>query len=439
MRPYLLISAIVAIFGGFLFGFQFVVASGITEFIKPLFHPSEFMLATIVSSVFLGAVAGCTFAGSMADKSGRKYAMVLSAILFILTPVGAAISNSVLSLVTFRILSGIALGIISTVSPMYLSEVVPAAKRGQFVSFYQLAIVSGILMATVTNYLFSGMEHNWRLMLGFGLVPGLIMLAGLMMIPESPKWLVKNNRQGDAEKALAKMFDETSAKNEFALLKQSGAESGEKISMSVLFKGKTGKVVLFGILLAVFQQLTGIAAVMSYAPDIMKAIGMGGDALQQAILVGFINFIFTFVAITMVDRLGRKTLMIGGLAVIIAGLTGLTVLYAIENSPAILKLISILTFVAGFSATVGPVMWVLVAEILPLKVKGPATSVATFSLWTFTLLVSFFFPIMLSALGASMSFGIYAVLSVIHLLFIKIFIPETKGKTLEEIEQLMLK
>lgn len=370
----------------------------------------------------------------MTDKNGRRYTMILSAILFILSPIGAAMASNLLFLVIFRFLAGIALGMVSTVSPMYISELAPASRRGLFVSFYQLAIVTGSLVAYFTNYLFSALgENNWRFMLGFGAIPGILYLISLIFIPESPKWLMKNNKESQGVNILKKILSETSAQQEISIMRQS-VNSDVPADKVALFSGKTGKIVLFGILLAVFQQISGVGAVLNYAPEIFKTIGYGGSsALFQSIIIGLVNFIFTFVAIGLVDRLGRKTLMLGGLVVIVLSLTGLSL-----KPGATLMVILLFAYVAGFAASIGPVMWVLVSEILPLKVKGPATSMVTLFLWSFTMIVTFLFPIMNKIIGIYMSFAVYALLSALHFLFILFFIPETKGKTLEQIEKEMI-
>ncbi len=433
-NKYLYWITFVAVNGGLLFGLNMASISGATDILQKEFSLSESNLGLVTGSMMLGCLIGALFTGSIAERIGRKKVMVITSVLFLISALGCAFSTGMVMLTIFRILTGITVGAISVTGPMYISEISPAHKRGTLVSFNQLAITIGILLAYVFDYLLIDLgDQSWRYMLGAPAVFALLFLVFLLTsFPESPRWLLK---QGKEEKAKTIFTRIGEAIPDSGLIPNLNSKQDNSINFKELFQGKTGKIVLIGTLIAVFQQITGINAVLIFAPDILRTAGVGGEsALMQSMLIGLVNFLMTIVAIRLVDKKGRKTLLLSGAVGMTIALAYLTYEFSQPVRNTTLVLVALLLYISFFAASFAPVMWVIISEIYPSRIKGIAMSFSTAVSWVFTFLTVYTAPVIRSEWGDWALFAIYALFSVLAFVFVKGFIPETKGKTLEQIQ-----
>lgn len=439
-NKYLYWSTFVAINGGLLFGLNMAGISGAVDMIKGQFSLTDSGLGTVAALLTFGCLIGALFTGTFTEKFGRKNVMITTAVLYIVSALGCALAGSATMLIVFRILSGLAVGGTSVVAPMYISEIAPAHNRGRLVSFNQFAITIGIVLAYIFDYFLIGFGENaWRYML---VVPGVFGILYLIFLstkfPESPRWLLAHGRKDEAINVLKSIGGDALVAQELPAMESSLADEQKKDKMSVseLFKGKTGKVVLIGTLIAALQQITGINAVIMFSPEIFKAAGSAqGDSVMQAMVVGLVNFLMTIVALWLVDKRGRKTLLLGGAVGMIASLAYLTVEFAkpVQNGAGVL--VALLVYISFFAASFAPVMWVIISEIYPSRIKGVAMSFSTAVSWLCTFLTVYFAPVIQGSLGLHYLFAIFGVFSIIAFVFVKIWIPETKGKSLEQIEK----
>lgn len=439
MRTVYLLTAVAAL-GGLLFGYDTAVISGAIGFLKTKFDLTPAMQGWAASSAIIGCIFGAMGAGWASDRFGRKKALIWTAILFAVSAIGAAVPQNLTQFAIFRFIGGLGIGAASMVSPLYITELAPAAIRGRLVSYYQLAIVIGILVIFFVNTLIQGMgdeawnvEYGWRYMMASGLVPAVLFLVALFFVPESPRWLTKEGRETDAMKIFTSINGEAKASEILQEVKATLQE--EQGTLGELFTGRFRKAIFVGIVLCIFSQVQGINAIMYYAPEIFKAVGTGTNAaFQQTVIVGIVNVLFTFAAIGFVDKIGRKKLLLWGGAGM--GLSLLLVGWAFRNGwTGYGLLIFILFYIACFAASYGPVTWVVISEIFPIKMRGVAMSVATFALWVAVYLVTQTFPILLESAGPATTFWVYCAMSLLAFLFVWSQVPETKEKTLEEIER----
>ena len=440
-KNYVLLISSIAALGGLLFGFDTAVISGTTPFIKPYFKLDDIWLGWTVSSLLFGCIIGVVSAGKPGDIFGRKKTLMAAAFLFFVSALGSALASSLVVFILYRILGGLGVGIASMLSPMYISEISPAEKRGRLVSVNQLAIVIGILLAFISNALLvdTGI-NNWRWMLAVMGLPALLFFIFLFFAPESPRWLVQKGFSGKAFIILEKVNGNEAAHKELKAIEDSITEEEDKGTFKEVFSPRIRPVLLIGVFLCVFSQITGINSIMYYAPVIFQSIGSGASsAVTQTAIIGGGNLIFTFVAISLVDRLGRKPLLIGGVSGMIVSLTSIAAAFFLNRTEGYIILVLILMYIASFSASVGAVTWVIVSEIFPNKLRSKAMSVSIVSLWMANFLLILVFPLMLNRLGGAASFLFFDVMCVILLLFIIIRLPETKGKSLEELEKILLK
>ncbi|HTG71181.1 MAG TPA: sugar porter family MFS transporter [Candidatus Udaeobacter sp.] len=436
------IVSMVSALGGLLFGFDTAVVSGAVGFMEDRFDLSKLQVGWAVSSLIIGCIVGAAMSGILGDRFGRKKVLITAALLFIISSIGTAIPDTFSGFIIARIIGGIGIGITSLLCPLYNAEIAPAKYRGRLVALNQLAIVSGIFLTYFVNVWISGsgdeawgVENAWRWMFGVGAVPGLLFLILLFFVPESPRWLIKQGRAAESLPILLKIHGEELAKKEVIDIKQSFKE--ESGSIRQLFSPGLRIALLVGVGLAVLQQVTGINAVMYYAPEIFKATGAGtNSSLIQTILVGFINFVFTIVALWLIDKVGRKALLLVGTASMAICLLVIGVAFHTGHAAGPLVLVFILLYVASFATSLGPVVWVIISEIFPNRIRGKATAIAAMMLWAADYLVSQTFPPLLSSAGPASTFWIYGSMSLIALLFTWRVVPETKGKSLEEIESL---
>lgn len=439
MRTVYMLTAVAAL-GGLLFGYDTAVIAGAIGYLKIRFELSAVMTGWAASSAIIGCIFGAMFAGWASDRFGRKKVLILTAILFLISAVGAAVPESLTQFTVFRFIGGLGIGAASMVSPLYITELAPASIRGKLVSYYQLAIVIGILVIFFVNTLIqaSGDEawnvaYGWRYMMASGIPPALLFLVSLLTVPESPRWLCRVGRDEEALDILAKINGANRANEILNEVRDTLHE--EQGTLRELFTGRFKKAIFVGILLSVFSQVQGINAIMYYAPEIFKAVGAGTDAaFQQTVIVGIINVLFTFVAIQWVDKWGRKTLLLWGGAGM--GISLMLVGIAFSSGwTGYGLLICILLYIASFAASYGPVTWVVISEIFPIKMRGVAMSVATFALWVAVYIVTQLFPVLLEQAGPANTFFIFCAMSVLSFLFVLKQTPETRGRTLEEIEK----
>ena len=440
-KNYVMLISSIAALGGLLFGFDTAVISGTTPFIKPYFNLDDIWLGWTVSSLLFGCIIGVISAGKPSDRYGRKKTLMAAALLFIVSAFGSALADKLWVFIIFRITGGLGVGIASMLSPMYISEISPAARRGRLVSFNQLAIVIGILLAFISNALLVDTgENNWRWMLAVMGVPALIFFIFLFFAPESPRWLVQ---KGFSEKAfiiLEKINGESEARQEIRTIEESIQEEQDSGTFREVFSPRMRPILIIGVFLCVFSQITGINSIMYYAPVIFQSIGAAANnAVIQTAIIGGGNLIFTFVAIALVDKLGRKPLLIGGVTGMILSLTSIAAAFFLQKTEGYIILLLILMYIASFSASVGAVTWVIVSEIFPNKLRSKAMSVSIVSLWIANFLLILVFPLMLSRLGGAASFLIFDAMCVILLAFTILRVPETRGKTLEELEKILLR
>ncbi len=491
-----LISLIVAL-GGFLLGFDSAVISGAVKGITVYFEMTDSMLGFAVGCVIFGAMAGNLMAGPMADRFGRKKVLIIVAALFAISASWSALASGYTEFIIARIIGGIGIGGAILIAPIYIAEIAPPKLRGSLVSFNQLNIVIGISVAYFSNYFLVNMEgDSWRWMLGVEAIPAIIYFLALFAVPKSPRWLIlKFNNVESAQKTLHKIGGEHYAEITIAEIQRGIAKKEEKGRFSDIFKSKYATIMIIALGIAFFQQITGINAIFYYAPTIFEQAGGSTDSsFLQAIVVGLTNLVFTLVAIWLIDKLGRKPLLLIGttcmtIALLMAAFAFNNATYDFNDTTlnkmsnteiktaladlkgksfdgqaalfeevetklnadqflnfkrneitnfiqinATLVLLSILLYVAAFAISLGPVMWTLISEVFPSKIKGIAISVVGF----FNSLISFsvtqVFPWELSNLGPTLTFAIYAVLSFCAIIFVYKFVIETKGKTLEEIE-----
>jgi MFS transporter, SP family, arabinose:H+ symporter len=432
-------SIIVAL-GGFLFGFDTAVISGVEQHIQRLFQLSSFLHGFTISSALIGTVTGALISGRPADRFGRKPILFVIASLYVITAIGSALAGNVTTFIIFRFLGGIGVGASSVVAPMYIAEISPARIRGRMTALFQFNVISGILIAYVSNFLLreAGSEP-WRWMLGVAGVPAFLFFVMLFFIPESPRFLIKIGKVS-AARIILQTIEIVSVDEEI-----------EEIRKSV-GKSETGKQTLFShfyirplsvaFLVAMFNQFSGINAILYYAPRIFELSGLTrSDSMFQSILIGVTNGIFTILGLSLIDRAGRKKLLIiGSLGMSVClGLVAKT--FYTQNFSGFGLLIFLLIYIMFFAFSTGAVIWVLIAEIFPNNVRGKGQSFGSFTHWFFAALITFLFPVIekLSKFGVGHAFAFFSVMMVIQAIVVWKYFPETKGRTLEELGENLVK
>ena len=513
---YIILVALIVALGGFLMGFDASVISGVNKFIEVEFSLTKIQLGWAVGSLTLSATLAMLLAGPLSDRIGRKKVLTIAAILYAISAIGSALAPSFFILVVARMIGGLGVGASLIIAPMYIAEISPASMRGRMVSFNQLNIVVGISVAFFTNYAILQLgqsdaswaislrfaEYNWRWMLGLEALPAVLYFFGLFLVPRSPRWLIMKGYDKEALAILIKAVGRDQATISLEEVKSSMDHGGSKNRMPVreLFRPALRLVLLIGIVVAVLQQITGINSVFFYAPMIFEQSGIGTDAsFVQAILVGLVNLVFTVLAILLIDKLGRKPLLVWGVAGIAIFLCLLSygfgqasfkldaeaisqlppeiereklasiaddvfhsdldykraltdalgkeitntyesdLISAAANINSSLILICILGFVASFAISIGPVMWVLFSELFPNWIRGLAISFVGLINSAVSFLVQVVFPWELANLGSSLTFLLYGIFAMLGLIFIIAKVPETKGKTLEELEAVLVR
>lgn len=437
---YLYRITFVAVNGGLMFGLNMAGISGANEMLRGEFQLSDGGLGFVAALLTMGCLLGALFTGSLADTCGRKKVMIATAVLYIISAIGCALASNIFLLDVFRLLSGLAVGATSVVAPMYISEISPATKRGILVSFNQFAITIGILLAYLFDYFLLELgEGSWSYMLAVPAIFGMLYLIFLLIsFPESPRWLLSRGRREEAIGVLERIGGEAFVQENLPAMEEALSRDSrkEKVSTGELFRGKTGKVLFIGTLLAAFQQITGVNAVLIYAPDIFQAAGSPKESsMFQSMLVGLINFLMTIVALKLVDSKGRKTLLLWGAAGMTVALAYLTYAFMQPVQNGTVVLLALLVYISFFAASFAPVMWVIISEIYPNRIKGPAMSFSTAVCWLCTFLTVQFAPVIHGMLGMQWLFSLFCFFSILAFVFVRLRIPETKGKTLEQLEK----
>lgn len=435
----LYVIAGIASLGGLLSGFDTGVISGALLYIKETWPLSTLEQGWVVSSALVGAVIGAAVNGWLADVYGRKKVIIATAAIFATGSVLCGIAPGLGWLVAGRVVLGLAIGMVNFVVPLYLSELSPQKVRGMLVSLYQLAITAGILFSYLINRVFALSEYNWRWMLGAGLIPALILLIGISFLGDTPRWLISRHREKEAKVLFQKIEPEEDAELKVKEIKTTLKK--HKKQQKNLFEKWMLRPVMVGVMIMFIQICTGINTIIYYAATIFKAAGFTDNigALYATVGIGVVNFAMTFVAIFFTDRIGRKPLLYAGLAGITLSLFILSASFGISGAYGMdtkwLSVGSIVTFIACFAFSLGPIAWILISEIMPLAIRGRAMSIATVSNFVFNFIVTLIFPTLLASIGESATFALFGVIGLASLFYTWKFIPETKGCSLEKIEQ----
>ncbi len=437
---FLIFVITVASFGGFLYGYHTGVIAGALGFLSSKFQLSIADQGMVVSIILIGALIGAMGAGTLADRLGRKRAIALTSMLFIFGAGIIAFSESYTILLVGRFISGLGVGIISVAGPLYLAEVSPPHYRGAFVACYQLAIALGILASFIVNYLFAS-TADWRWMFAVGIFPAVVQLFALFFLPETPAWLFKHGLEQHGLKALERLRKDREWMHQLEAMR-SAASHHQHGNWKALFSSQIRFVLIVGFVLSVLQQITGINTVIYYAPKIFETAGIGSatGAILATLGLGIINVLITLLSTWLLDRAGRRILLLIGIGGMALSLAVLACAYYL-NSGMIsgLAFICLMSYVAFFAIGLGPVTWVVLSEIYPLKVRGKAMTLAALGNWLFNYIVSLTFLDLIGKFGPQGTFLLFAVISALAVLFIYRFIPETKGKSLEEIESLLIR
>jgi len=429
--------SIVVALGGFLFGFDTAVISGAEKSIQQYWSLSVFQHGLTISIALIGTVFGSLLGSRPSDAFGRKYTLAFVAAAYLLSSLGTALVDNWYLFLAFRFLGGLGVGTSSVTAPIYISEVSPADKRGKLVGLFQFNVVLGILISYLSNYLLSQTgEHSWRWMLGVQAVPSLVFLILIKFIPESPRWLIL--KKGDIEGALKtlKIINPSNYNEELSAIQESDqlSSTDKGVKSPGLFSGQYKVPIMLAVLFAFFNQVSGINAIIYYAPRIFELAGLGKhSSLLSTVGIGIINFVFTLLALNFIDRVGRRVLMlIGSVGLIISlFLVGFTFYFNIQGSMAIP--IFIMVFIAFFAFSQGAVIWVFISEIFPTQVRAKGQTLGSSTHWIMAALIAFYFPYLTESLGGAVTFFFFGTMMILQLLFVWRIMPETKGTTLEQI------
>lgn len=441
---YVILVACAAGMAGLLYGFDTAVISGAIGYLEEIYQLSPAMKGWVISCVMIGGVTGVATSGYFSDRYGRRKILMVSAIFFIISAAGSAFATGVTMLVYARILGGLGIGFASALSVTYISECAPPDIRGRLGSLYQLFTVLGISATFYINYAVAnsgsyewGLEAGWRWMLGYGILPGVIFLALLFFILESPRYMVQKGDDEDAFKTLKRINGEEVARKELAEIKRS-IRVDQSSSMKELFKPGMRKAMGVGIFLALFNQVIGMNAVTYYGPEIFRTIGFGNNTeFLATTVIGIVQVIFTIVALVLIDRLGRKKLMAIGSSLMAVFMLAIGSIYYFQPANSgILLLIAIASFTASFCISMGPIPWIMIPEIFPNHLRAKAVGVATIFLWGANWAIGQFTPVLFSTIGNANTFFMFAGINVICFVAVMTIIPETKNKTLEQIGEL---
>ncbi|MCS3431246.1 sugar porter family MFS transporter [Klebsiella sp. BIGb0407] len=448
---YVWMICLVAACGGLLFGYDWVVIGGAKPFYEAYFSITDpAQSGWAMSSALVGCIFGALLSGWCADKFGRKIPLIIAALLFALSAWGTAVADNFDVFVAYRIVGGVAIGLASALSPLYIAEISPAAQRGRFVAVNQLTIVIGVLAAQLINLMIAepvasnatlqeisaswNGQEGWRWMFGSGIVPALAFLILMFFVPESPRWLARVGKNERAHQMLKRIGNQQYADQTLHEIQQTLSKDTQKVSWNALFQPKVRPIIVIGVVLAVFQQWCGINVIFNYAQEIFASAGFDiNSTLKSIVATGLINLVFTIAALPLVDKIGRRKLMLFGAAglTIIYALIGLAYGLGVMGLPVLLL---VLTAIAIYALTLAPVTWVLLSEIFPNRVRGLAISLCTLALWVACFLLTYTFPLLNASLGAAGSFLLYGVICAAGFIYVRRYVPETKGVSLEALE-----
>lgn len=428
--------AFVASLGGLLFGFDTAVISGAEKDIQDVYNLSDFAHGFTMSSALIGTIIGALFIMRPVERYGRRNSLIVIALMYLLSAIGSAIApDNMWELFIFsRFLGGLAVGASSVAGPLYIAEVSPSHWRGRFVAFFQFNIVLGIVLAYYSNYLIDGIENDWRWMLGMESFPALLFAVLLYTIPESPRWLMGQGREKEARDVLG-MVDETDLDGQVEEIRQSLAEDSK--TGEALFQHKYWKPILIAFLIATFNQLAGINAILYYAPRIFEMSGVArGASLVQSVIIGITNLTFTMIGMVLIDKVGRKKLLYTGSLGMMLALGTVSYGFYNELTSGYLLLICVMVFIAFFAVSLGACIWVVIAEVFPNSVRNKGQVLGSMTHWVWSALLTWTFPMFLGAggTGGAVIFGIFAIMSTLSLVFAW-KLPETKNKSLEQIQR----
>ncbi|MEC3878154.1 sugar porter family MFS transporter [Parapedobacter sp. 10938] len=437
----------VAALGGFLFGFDMAVVSGILPLVTKQFSLSAFQQGWFVSSALVGCIAGVAVSGELGDRYGRRRVLLLAAVLFLVSALGCGLLPTFQSIIIARILGGVGVGIASSMVPLYISEIAPANIRGRLVTYYQLAVTLGILVAYLSNaFLVQAttegvarwvsiwfQDEVWRGMFIVGALPALVFLLGLLGIPESPRWLLQKGQTTAGAALLTRFVGHAEATAELESRRQQGPRQG---SYRDLFSPRLRKPLLLGLLLPFFSQFCGINAIIYYGPSILNDAGVSlSNSLQSQIIFGAANLAFTLIAVWKVDQLGRRPLYLIGTAAAALSLMAVGLCMYTENTQGLLLLLSVVIFLASFAFSIGPLKFVVAAEIFPAHIRGRAIALSIMVMWVADTVIGQLTPVLLESIGAGFTFWFFAFWCILAFVVVYRLLPETKGKSLGEIER----
>ncbi|AYL93911.1 sugar porter family MFS transporter [Mucilaginibacter celer] len=438
-NSYIIGISFISALGGYLFGFDFAVIAGALPFLRKEFMLDSVAEGFLTASLALGCIVGCLIAGKIAEKYGRKPGLMVAAFIFAISSIGIALSAGLTYFLVLRFAAGIGVGMASMLCPMYIAEISPAKVRGRNVAINQFTVVLGILITNLVNYFLKDIGVDaWRWMFGLGTVPAVIFLVGVIWLPESPRWLIKAGREEEGKKVLLKIGSDEFMNTTVQAIEKSLA-GVKKQSFRALFEKSVRPAVLIGIGLAVFQQFCGSNVLFNYASTIFKSAGSSLDEqLLETVSIGVVNLIFTVLAMLVVDKLGRRPLMlIGSLGLSISFIVLAFLLQS--HAPVLLISVFVLLAISVYSFTLAPVTWVLISEIFPNKIRGAATTTAVISLWAAFSILVFTFPILADKIGTYGPFYLYAAICFIGFVFVITKVKETKGQTLEGLEDNLIR
>ncbi|MEA3460515.1 MAG: sugar porter family MFS transporter [Bacteroidota bacterium] len=440
MKRKLLLYTLVAAIGGLLYGFDTAVINGALPFFTTYFDLNDVMTGWAVSSALLGCIVGAIGAGSPGDRFGRRDMLKISAILFLLSAFGTGLATHVQVFILARFIGGLAVGIASVLSPTYISEIAPASHRGRLIVSFQLAIVVGILVAFFVDYLLIHIgPNNWRFMFLSETLPALFFLVLLFRVARSPRWLIKTGKLEDAEKIIRELNPEEDTGELLAEIKES-LETEEQEKKERLFKKPNRKFTLIGITIGMFAQFTGIAVVMYYATDVFRAAGFSTDsAIGQTVILGLVNLLFTILAMRYIDRLGRRKMLLTGMICMALFLGLFAIEFLFDTFGGGLMLFFLIGFVASFASSMGAVVFVLLAEVFPNRIRSRGVAMGSFAVWIVNGSITFLFPVVAGAfgdgVGIGLSFAFFSVMTFAGFFIFRKFLFETSNMTLEEIER----
>jgi len=437
----LLRICVIAAIGGLLFGYDTGVISGALLYIRNDLHAGPFEQEAIVAAVLLGAMVGAAGAGYLADRVGRRWTKIIAGTVYFVAAVGCALAVNAPMLIGLRFLLGIAVGSASFVSPLYISEMAPPRVRGGLVSFNQLAVTTGILVAYLANYLLKDAAENWRWMLGIAALPGAVLAVGMLSVPQTPRWLVSVDRRDQAHNVLVRLRSGDDESDVDAEMRDivAAQEKERRTTLKSLFKPDLRPMLMVGVILALAQQFVGVNTVIYYAPTILSDTGLSNSsALANTVVVGVTNVVFTIVAVLLLDRIGRRRLLICGTIGLICGLMTLAVYFsspALQEHAGYLALTGLVIFIGSFAIGLGPVFWLMISEIFPIGVRSSAMAVCTIVNWAANFVVAQTFLSLGSVITRQGVFYLYAGLAVASLFFFIARVPETQDRSLEEVQR----